>query len=249
MPHLRSAEGIALIRRYVDNWLFVLLVYFNLRKSITVKFKDGDTVKLSKRDYNAFYEKLYRKYLEDNGFSYLPENMIKTPDGLKLILPPNATYSAVFDEIYIMLVYGKPNLIEKVVIDVGASIGDTALFFKRCGARAVYGFELNEGRVRIGRTNIEMNGMGDSITLYNKKATTEELHELMATINDPIFLKMDCEGCEYEIIPKLDMSKVTDVVMEYHMKPKPLMEALARAGFSMVRLNIKRAIITASKIS
>jgi hypothetical protein len=248
MPHLRSAKGIALIRRYVDNWLSVLLVYFNPKRSITVKFKDGDTTRLSKRDYDAFYEKLYRKHLENNGFSCLPENMIKTPDGLKLILPPNVMYSLVFDEIYLMLVYGKPDLTGKVVIDIGASIADTALFFKRCGASTIHGFELNEERVRIGRNNIEMNGMADSIILYNKKATAEELHELMATINDPIFLKLDCEGCEYDIIHKLDMSKVTDVVMEYHMKPKPLMEALARAGFSGVRLNRKTAIITASKI-
>jgi hypothetical protein len=74
----------------------------------------------------------------------------------------------------------------------------------------------------------------------------EELQKLMATISDSIFLKMDCEGCEYDIIPKLDMDKVTDVVMEYHMKPGPLMEALARAGFSDIYLNRKAVMITAS---
>jgi hypothetical protein len=68
----------------------------------------------------------------------------------------------------------------------------------------------------------------------------------MRTINDPIFLKLDCEGCEYDIIPKLDMSKVTDVVMEYHMKPEPLMEALARAGFLNISLDRKALVIRAS---
>jgi hypothetical protein len=89
--------------------------------------------------------------------------------------------------------------------------------------------------------------MDHSVVVYNKKATAEELHKLMATINDQIFLKVDCEGCEYDIIPKLDMSQVTDVVMEYHMKPQPLMEALARAGFSHVRLDRKAVMITANK--
>ena len=57
----------------------VLLVYSNLKRSIIiVKFKDGDTAELSKKNYKAFYEKLYRKHLEDNGFSYLADNMIKT---------------------------------------------------------------------------------------------------------------------------------------------------------------------------
>jgi hypothetical protein len=41
------------------------------------------------------------------------------------------------------------------------------------------------------------------------------------------------------------MSKVTDLVMEYHMKPWPLMEALARAGFSDIRLDRKAVMITA----
>jgi predicted RNA methylase len=145
-----------------------------------------------------------------------------------------------------MQVYGKPDLTGKVVIDVGAAIGDTALFFKKCGAKAVFGYELDQARARIAEKNIEMNEMRDSVVVYNKKATVEELHKLMATINDPIFLKLDCEGCEYQIIPNLDMSKVTDVVMEYHMKPDPLMKGLARAGFLHIQLDRKALIIAAS---
>lgn len=247
MPHLRSAEGITMMKRYVDNWLSVLLLYSNLKRSVNVRFRDGDTAELSKKDYNAFYEKLYRKHLEDNGFSYPSDNVITTPDGLTLMLP-NSVYSLVFDEIYLMQIYGKPDLTGKVVIDVGAAIGDTALFFKKCGAKAVYGYELDEARVRIAEKNIEMNRMSYSVVVYNKKATVEELHKLMATINDQIFLKLDCEGCEYDIIPMLDMSKVTDVVMEYHMKPGPLMEALARAGFSDIRLDRKAVMITAKLV-
>jgi hypothetical protein len=242
MPYLRSAEGIAMMKRYVHNWLSVLLVYSNLKRNVTVKFKDGDTAELSKKEYNAFYEKLYRNYLEDNGFSYPAENMIKTPNGLTLILPPNSLYSIVIDEVYLMQVYSKPDLTGKVAIDVGAAIGDTTLFFKRCGAKSVYGYELDEARVRIAEKNIEMNGMSDSVVVYNKKATAEELHKLMTTINDPIFLKLDCEGCEYDIIPKLHMPKVTNVVMEYHMKPEPLVEALTKAGFLDIQLERKSAI-------
>jgi hypothetical protein len=246
MPHLRSTMGISMMKRYVDNVLSVLLIYSKLKRSVIVKFKDGDSAELSRKDYYTFYEKLYRKHLEDNGFSYPADNMIKTPDGLTLMLPQKEVYSLVFDEIYLMQVYGKPDLTGKVVIDVGAAIGDTALFFKKCGAKAVFGYELDQARARIAEKNIEMNEMRDSVVVYNKKATVEELHKLMATINDPIFLKLDCEGCEYQIIPNLDMSKVTDVVMEYHMKPDPLMKGLARAGFLHIQLDRKALIIAAS---
>jgi hypothetical protein len=43
----------------------VLLVYSNLKRNVTVKFKDGDTAELFKKDYDAFYEKLYHKHLEE----------------------------------------------------------------------------------------------------------------------------------------------------------------------------------------
>ena len=144
-----------------------------------------------------------------------------------------------------MQVYGKPDLTGKVVIDVGAAIGDTAIFFKKCGAKTVYGYELDDARVRIAQKNIKMNGMDHSVVVYNKKATAEELHKLMATINDPIFLKLDCEGCKYGILPKLDMSKVTDVILEYHGKPGPLMEVLGKAGFLDIRLDRKAVMIKA----
>ena len=242
MPHLRSTEGIAMMKRYVNNWSSVLLVYSNLKKNVTVKFKDGGTAELSKNDYDAFYEKLYRNYLEDNGFSYPSENMIRTPGGLTLMLPPNSVYSPVIDEIFLMQVYGRPDLKRKIAIDIGAAVGDTALFFKICGAKSVYGYELDEARVRLAEKNIEMNGMRDSVVVYNMKATVEELDKLMKTITDPIFLKLDCEGCEYDIIPHLDMSKVTNVVMEYHMKPEPLIQALTKAGFLDIRIEKKSAM-------
>jgi len=76
-----------------------------------------------------------------------------------------------------------------------------------------------------------MKRMGNSVIVYNKKATVEELPKLMVMINDRIFLKLGCEGCDCDIIPKLDMSKVSDIVMEYHMEREPLMEALAGRVF------------------
>lgn len=49
-------------------------------------------------------------------------------------------YSLVLDEIYLMQVYGKPELKGKVVVDLGAAVCDTSLFFCRQGANHVYAF-------------------------------------------------------------------------------------------------------------
>lgn len=58
----------------------------------------------------------------------------------------NGVYLLVFYEIYLTQVYGKPDLAAKVVIYVRASTGDTTLFFNKCRANAVYGYEPDEAR-------------------------------------------------------------------------------------------------------
>ena len=44
------------------------------------------------------------------------------------------------------------------------------------------------------------------------------------------------------------MSKVTNVVMEYHMKPEPLIKALTKAGFLEIRLERKSVLATWGKM-
>ncbi|MGC8615414.1 MAG: FkbM family methyltransferase, partial [Thermoprotei archaeon] len=49
-------------------------------------------------------------------------------------------------------------------------------------------------------------------------------------------LKMDCEGCEYEVIrttPTNILERIDSIILEYHDGPKDLPSLLSRAGFTV----------------
>ena len=56
-----------------------------------------------------------------------------------------------------------------------------------------------------------------------------------------VILKMDCEGCEFEVIPNLKSeisAKISSVIMEYHADPEPIIKRLQTLGF---RISTKRS--------
>src|SRR5919108_5507457 len=88
MPHLRSAEGVGMLKKYVNNWFSVLMVYSSIKRSTIAKFKDGMVIELTKQYPFDFYGELYRRYLEDNGFRSLQQEdgkiIVHTPQGYQI---------------------------------------------------------------------------------------------------------------------------------------------------------------------
>ena len=100
------------------------------------------------------------KRVED-GFLY--EN-----NGLKLY--GGLLYGATINEIFVQEVY-KANVQNKVVIDVGAYLGETAIYFALKGAKKVIAFEPDEENYRIALKNVNINGLADKIMLVNAAVT------------------------------------------------------------------------------
>jgi len=116
------------------------------------------------------------------------------------------------------------------VVDIGANIGDTAIYFALKGAKHVYAFEPYPYSYDIAMKNIKLNHLEDKITLLNegcgksgsiaikedykntvgtdlksfkegKKIRIEGLDEIVKRFNlKHAALKVDCEGCEYDLI-------------------------------------------------
>lgn len=57
---------------------------------------------------------------------------------------------------------------ERDVVDIGACIGDTAIYFALNGARHVYSFEPYPYSFKIADKNIRLNGLSDKITMVNE---------------------------------------------------------------------------------
>src|SRR3989442_1057164 len=53
------------------------------------------------------------------------------------------------------------------VIDIGANIGDSAIYFAAMGAKHVYAFEPFPSSFEYAKTNVEINDFGEKITIIN----------------------------------------------------------------------------------
>ena len=70
--------------------------------------------------------------------------------------------------------YGWLNVKGKTVIDIGANIGDTAIYFALNGAKHVYAFEPYPYSYRIATQNVRLNELEDRITLLNEGCGKEK---------------------------------------------------------------------------
>lgn len=133
---------------------------------------------------------------------------------------------------------------DEIIIDIGSNVGDTALEFAYDGL-TVYGFEPVKRLYETSLKNLELNPhLKDKINIYNygvsyKSGTitidSMESTSLYTDSNDsydievitikdilnkfnikPKFLKMDCEGCEFDIIRNTDLSNFDEIILEHH---------------------------------
>jgi FkbM family methyltransferase len=68
-------------------------------------------------------------------------------------------------EVFIKNVYSFLDVGDKIVIDVGAGIGDSSIYFASRGAKRVIAIEPNRHSYELAKKNIEVNGFHDSVEL------------------------------------------------------------------------------------
>jgi FkbM family methyltransferase len=78
-------------------------------------------------------------------------------------------------------------------------------------------------------------------SLIKQKVETTTLKDIIKEFNllNPFLLKIDCEGCENDIILNSDLSMFQEVILEYHtfltgVKYTKLIEKLKEDGFDLV---------------
>lgn len=166
------------------------------------------------------------------------------------------------------------NFKNRYIIDIGANVGDTALYFAENHAKVI-AFEPVIHLYELGLKNLSLNPkLKRNIKFINKavggkrgkldisKSTTKtyvstESYQIdVITVSDiltqynfpPDILKMDCEGCEFEIIQNEDLSMFNDVIFEHHSQLvgkdyRPLIKILEKQGFKIntYKVNTSRA--------
>lgn len=250
--HIRKLNGLVIymklkmLKELVKNWQDVILFKAGIKKNIVMRMRSGRAWKVDNaKDYAAFWNSLMyvsskiqslneryglgmsinkkkrtikiRKFNQNIEFHF--DSMKQAVNTLGLII-----------ENFIDGQYNKLNVKGKYVVDIGANIGDTAIFFALKGAKHIYAFEPYPYSYNLASKNIKANLLEDKITLINEgcgkrgfsvinpkvkkygedalqaskngnKIKINALDEIIERFDiKDAVLKIDCEGCEYQTI-------------------------------------------------
>lgn len=105
-----------------------------------------------------------------------------------------------------------------IVLDIGAAFGDFSIYSAK-KAKMVFAYEPLKTRISLMKRNISLNNIGNII--FQEKAA-ESLDSVFAEnrINKCHFLKIDCEGYEYQILNNASpetLKKIDYIAMEIHL--------------------------------
>jgi len=146
--------------------------------------------------------------------------------------------------------YGWLDVAGHVVVDVGANIADSVIYFAKRGAAHVYGYEPNPVAYAAATHNLELNAIHDAEVA--PLAVAGQVHDggevAFTDVLDrarnghqgaTVVCKIDCEGCEYDIfapasLPEQALDRVSQVMIEYHYRsPDPIVRTLEERGFQV----------------
>jgi len=239
---LRNGETIIVYRSFYPK----IIYYYYLGYIIDIS-KDGIYFKINDKIFQVPFEEIELMRLWriiKSGWFY--NNYYWEKNNIKF----KHTYSSIYD-VFEIEDYKFLNVKDKNVLDIGAFVGDSPIYFILKGAKKVYAIEPHPDAYNEMLENIKLNNMEDKIIPINMGISYEKDYIIISTkvvytqgtlfksedngikisagklsdiINkyniDAQILKMDCEGCEYDIILKdYDTVKEFDEIgFEYHAK-------------------------------
>ncbi len=156
----------------------------------------------------------------------------------------------------------------KTILDIGANIGDTGIFYALNGAKKVIGVEPFPKNFQLARENVIANKLEDTIKLLQAGCSSKngivkidpeyqsniesKLRNFVNGVDVPLLtlqeiiekfeipknsvLKIDCEGCEYDIIENTPIETLThfsSMQIEYHSGFYNLKRKLESIGYKV----------------
>ena len=228
IPPRRLLELVEQYKTTFKNWPFVMLsIYFNkqkikcvLRNGQVLYLKPGEAVLLAGLDI---------KYVSDDTVTFYFNKREVTLRGWKLSYPGDS-----FSDYYRLDVKGKR------ILDIGAGIGDSPIYFSLAGAREVVAVEIDHKKVELMRENLKLNGIDNVFVVDKGVAPTDgknfiSWEKLVKEYGPFDAAKIDCDGCERAIAPLI--REVPELLIEWDGYYKDLVTSLTKNGY-MVKVEV-----------
>ncbi len=181
-----SIKNLKTIVNTIQNWYDVLQFRSGLKRRITIITRRGDIIEIKNKDD-------YINYFNGPDFAHLVldcwknqykdrikvlDNTIEV-DGRFFAYKNKTEYYHLLNAILHIFIENEYNIDilgvqGKTVIDIGANIGDTAIYFVSRAALEVIGFEPMPSMFERARENVRLNRLDGSITIFNMAVGKEK---------------------------------------------------------------------------
>lgn len=231
-----NIQHLALYRKQYKNYLNVIYSVLKGQYPIIANMRDGNYVKFNN------YLDLYNDLLD---LHYDPNEDIVYVNGLKFY---GGKIEVAMADIFVHECYRFLPVRDKVVIDIGATIADSSIYFASRGAKKVIALEPNKTLFQLAKKNIEVNNFSDRIEMIQaacvdatgedyggvKGAESFTLAQIISKLElgRPEILKL--AGCEYDVLlgtPNEIISSFSHIQIQYQFGYKNLKEKLEKCGF------------------
>jgi FkbM family methyltransferase len=273
---LNSAKILSKYRKAYRNYFSVLKHIIRKEYPAEAVLRNGQKIELSNFELSYNIARLY----DQQKVAYDLENdtvLISDPPYMnsKLITMKGGLRNGEIFNIFVEKVYQSFPIEGKIVIDIGANIADSCIYFFLRGAKRIIGVEPLLENYKLAEQNIRQNNFSDKISILLAGCsarsghvstgvdeltgkgwqitsgstqgrtipllTLEEILQQNDLIQGEIALKIDCEGCEYDIIlssTKIALRRFSNILIEYHYGYNDIKDKLENSGFDISLVNI-----------
>ena len=230
VPPKRLFELMKEYRTVFKNWLSVMLDIYLHKDTIKCVFRNGQVLYL-KPSEAVLLAGLDIKYVDHDTVKFSFNGRVITLLGWKFSDPGDS-----FSDYWRLDVKGKR------VLDIGAGIGDSSIYFSLAGAREVIAVEIDRKKVELMRENLKLNGIANVVIVDKGVAPADgenliSWESLVKEYGPFGAAKIDCDGCERAIAPLI--KEVPVLFIEWDGDYKDLVEALTRNGY---RVKVERTL-------
>ena len=238
------------VKKTFQNANLILWNVFNNKLPFKAKLQNGKEIEL--RSFNALY--LVSKVYKIGHITFDDDNdivRIGFTDKKRELIFHGGMNNGDLANIFVKNDYDFLKVEDKIIVDIGANIGDTAIYFAVKGAKKVIGLEPFHKNFEIAEKNISCNNFTNEIKLVQAgcssesgsvKISTEDQSNIESVIKrseegeNISVLKIDCEGCEYDIIENAadeTLLHFSQIQLEYHSGYKSLKRKFESIGFEV----------------